>query len=233
MFAILLLTTGSNGLARVTAPGHPGARPSAGSGGIARRLSSARRGSNSTNPYARYETRVAGDPLALGRLNAPVVMVEWSDYQCPFCGIFARDTMPALVRKYVDTGKLRFEWRDFPYLGPQSTAAAIAARAAGLQGRFWAFHNFLYAHQQPVDSGRLTTSYFLGIARALHLNVKRFKAALSDQALADQVDADYNQGMDVGVMATPTFLVGATKVVGAQPLATFEKVINSQLHVRR
>lgn len=96
--------------------------------------------------------RIAGDPLAMGSPTAPVVIVEWGDFQCPFCGAFARDTEPALLTQYVDAGKVRLEWRDFAYLGPES----VAARAAGRQGKFWAYHDALYAQQRPENTGALS-----------------------------------------------------------------------------
>src|SRR5665647_3073023 len=89
--------------------------------------------------------RKPGDPYAKGRVDAPVVMVMWSEFQCPFCGRFARETEPTLVKRFVDTGILRIEWRDFPYLGQDSQTAAIAGRAAAAQDKFWAFHDAVYA----------------------------------------------------------------------------------------
>ena len=71
--------------------------------------------------------------MALGDVDAPVVMISYSEFQCPFCGKYARDTEPILVEKYVDSGVLRIEWRDFPYLGPESTTAAQAGRGSGLE----------------------------------------------------------------------------------------------------
>lgn len=81
----------------------------------------------------------------MGRADAPVVMVEYADFQCGFCGKFARDTEPELVKKYVDEGTLRIEWRNFPIFGKESEAVARAAWAAGQQGRFWEFHAAAYA----------------------------------------------------------------------------------------
>lgn len=175
------------------------------------------------------ETRVPGDRLALGSVKAPVIMVIWSDFQCPYCGQFARTTEPVLIRKYVDTGKLRLEWRDFPYLGPQSTTAAQAARAAAAQGRFWQYHDALYAHQHPVNSGALTQSYLVALAGKLGLNTATFTADMTSTATAAAVQADLQQGTSLGVNGTPAFMVGTTPVSGAQPTAYFESVINAAL----
>jgi protein-disulfide isomerase len=166
----------------------------------------------------------------LGRADAPVTFVEFADYQCPYCGEFARTTEPTLVTEYVNTGKLRIVWRDFPYYGDQSVEAAIAARAAGEQGKFWPFHDALYARQPPPRSGTLTAAYLDGLARGLGLDVKRFDAARADPRLRDAVETDFGFGQQLGVPGTPAFLInGAPDIFGAQPLAVFEQAINNEL----
>ncbi len=167
--------------------------------------------------------------MAIGRVDAPVVIVEWADFQCPFCGKFARDTQPALVKKYVATGELRIEWRDFPYLGAQSRAAALAARAAAAQGKFWAYHDALYADQHAVNSGYLTSGYLTDIATKVGLNVPRFATAMQSKSLAAKVNADFEEGTSIGINGTPAFLVGTTPVMGAQPASVYEKLIDKQL----
>ncbi|MQA88012.1 MAG: thioredoxin domain-containing protein [Streptosporangiales bacterium] len=102
--------------------------------------------------------------LTLGRDDAPVTIVEFGDYQCPNCGQFAREIKPRLVREYVDKGVVRLMWRDFPFYGEQSVDAAVAARAAGRQGEFWAYHDALYANQAPPRSGKLTSDHLRGLA---------------------------------------------------------------------
>jgi protein-disulfide isomerase len=169
--------------------------------------------------------RTPGDPLALGRPDAPVVLISYSEFQCPFCGKFARYTEPTLIRTYVDAGVLRIEWRDFPYLGDESTTAAVAGRAAAAQGRFWQFHDALYADQQPPNSGRLTTDFLVGIARKAGLDTTRFTADLGDPTLRDAVEKDFMEGQRIGVTGTPAFLVNGTPIIGAQPLDVFERII--------
>ena len=169
--------------------------------------------------------RKPGDPTALGKVDAPVVMVAFSDFQCPFCGKFARDTEPVLVRKYVDKGVLRIEWRDFPYLGPESKLAARAARAAALQHRFWQFHDALYARQLPPNSGKLTSAYLRSVATRIGLDVGRFTKDMNGPLVAKLVQHDFNEGLSIGVSGTPAFLVNGRPVMGAMPLAYFERVI--------
>ena len=169
--------------------------------------------------------RDEGDPLALGKADAPVVMVAYSEFQCPFCGKFARDTQPALVREYVEDGRLRIEWRDFPYLGPESTLAARAGRAAAAQGQFWEFERAMYADQLPPNSGELDEQYVTAIAQDLDLDVDRFRADLASPEVARAVEADFAQGQAIGVTGTPAFVINGVPVIGAQPTHVFVQAI--------
>ncbi len=167
------------------------------------------------------------DPLAMGEVDAPVVLVSYSDFQCPFCGKFARDTEPELVERFVDTGVLRIEWRDFPYFGPDSELAAAAARAAGEQGKFWEFHDAVYALDLPPKSGQLTREKLLELAGGLDLDLDRFETTMNDPATAQAVATDFTEGQQLGVTGTPTFVLNGQPVVGAQPLETFVAAIEA------
>jgi protein-disulfide isomerase len=164
--------------------------------------------------------------LTLGPAGAPVTIVEFGDYQCTNCGAFARDTQPTLIHKYVDKGVVRVVWRDFPWVDGQSVAAAVAARAAGIQGKFWAYHDYLFAHQSPDEhSGLVTGAYLRSVARRLGLNMALFNRDLADPALAAAVRADKAFGEGLGVPGTPAFLIGGRPLFGAQPLQAFEAAI--------
>lgn len=163
--------------------------------------------------------------LTLGRADAPVTIVEFGDYQCPNCGKFARDIKPRLIREYVETGTVRLVWRDFPYFGEQSVHAAVAARAAGRQGKFWAYHDALYANQAPPRSGRLTSERLRGLARDLGLDMARFDADRRDPKLRKAVQRDFAFGQGLGLPGTPAFLIGGLPLFGAQPYAEFERAI--------
>jgi protein-disulfide isomerase len=169
--------------------------------------------------------RIPGDPLALGRPDAPVVISEWGDFQCPFCRAYTLDTEPSLVREYVDPGRVRLEWHDFAYLGPESVLAARAARAAGRQGRFWQYHDALYRQQGGENSGAITGESLTATARGLGLDVARFQRDFADPAIAAQVSTDRELGAALGVNAVPSFVVGGQMIVGAEPLATFQQAI--------
>jgi protein-disulfide isomerase len=211
-------TTGGTGDSRVGAGAPPGAQTYS--------------GNTNPNPSAHPNTipGPAAPPVApaltLGRPSAPVTIVEFGDYQCTNCGAFARDTEPALVREYVDTGVVRLAWRDFPWVDAQSVAAAVAARAAGMQGKFWAYHDYLFAHQSPDErSGLVTGAYLRSVARRLGLNMSLFGRDVADPALAAAVRADKAFGEGLGVPGTPAFLIGGRPFFGAQPLSAFEAAI--------
>lgn len=171
------------------------------------------------------ERRKSGDPTALGRTDAPVVMIVFSDFQCPYCSKFARSTEKDLITKYVDAGVLRIEWRDFPYLGKESVTAAYAAHAAAEQGKFWEYHDALYAEQFRPNSGDLTTSYLTQIAERTGLDVDEFTKDMDSALTAKLVQHDFNEGLTIGISGTPSFLINGVPIIGAMPLTDFEKAI--------
>jgi protein-disulfide isomerase len=173
--------------------------------------------------------RVPGDPMALGPVDAPVTVVEFADFQCPYCGEFFHEVQPTLLNNYVRTGKVRFEWRDFAFLGPESTRAAVAARAAARQGKFWPYHDLLYAEQHEENSGALTTQYLVGAAGRLGLDTARFQADMSDPSLPGLVAADQKAGTGAGITGTPAVLVNGQLVDGMEPLGTYQQAIDSAL----
>lgn len=173
--------------------------------------------------------RQADDPLALGRVDAPVVMAEWGDFQCPFCKLYAGQTEPALVRQYVDSGQVRIEWHDYAYLGPESVLAARAARAAGRQDRFWPFHEALYREQPAENRGEVTEESLTALAGRLGLDVPRFRQDFADPAIAEAVAADQDLGSRLGVGGVPSFVIGEQLIFGAQPVATFRQAVDAAL----
>lgn len=173
--------------------------------------------------------RAAGDPLALGRTDAPVVVSEWGDFQCPFCRLYATATEPALLRQYVDSGQVRIEWHDFAYLGPESVLEARAARAAGQQGRFWDFHAALYRDQPAENRGEVTDASLTALAGRLGLDVARFERDYADPRITQAVAADQQLGARLGVGGVPSFVIGDQLIFGAQPLATFQQAIDAAL----
>jgi len=176
-----------------------------------------------------------GDVPALGRPTAPVTLVEFSDYQCPFCQRFFLATLPALRKEYIDTGKVRYVFRDFPLdqIHPQARKAAEAAHCAGEQSKYWEMHDVLFGNQQALQPPNLSEH-----ARALGLDGARFDQCLTSGTHAARVHQGFTDGQAAGVQGTPGFVVAKTTpgdtvegtlVVGAQPVEVFRRLINALL----
>ncbi|MFE7133682.1 DsbA family protein [Streptomyces sp. NPDC057638] len=170
--------------------------------------------------------REVKDPLAVGRPDAPVVMIEYADFKCGFCGKFARETEPALIKKYVDQGVLRIEWRNFPIFGEESEGAARAAWAAGQQGRFWEFHRAAYAQgakEKGFGKARLTRlAQDAGVPDAA-----RFGRDMESAAAKESVRRDQEEGYGLGATSTPSFLINGRPIAGAQPMTAFTQAIEA------
>ncbi len=132
---------------------------------------------------------------------------------------------PELYEKYVKDGRLKIEWRDFPYQGRESVYAALAARAAQAQGGFWEYHDLVYANQSSGNSGGYNEESLTELAGEAGLDVERFKRDLADARYEAVVQSDFRQGQDLGISGTPTFIINGEVLVGLQPLATFEEAI--------
>ena len=176
-----------------------------------------------------------GDVPVLGRSDAPVTLVEFSDYQCPFCQRFFAATLPALKKDYIDTGKVRYVFRDFPLdqIHPQARKAAEAAHCAGEQGKYWEMHDVLFGNQQALQPPKLSEH-----ARTLGLDGVRFDECLTSGKHAARVSQGLTDGQAAGVQGTPGFVVAKTRpgdsvegalVVGAQPVEVFRRLIDQLL----
>jgi protein-disulfide isomerase len=173
---------------------------------------------------AQLGRRDAGDPLALGEVDAPVLMIEWADFQCPFCASFARDTKPEL-QPYIDDGTLRIEWRDFPILGDESWTAALATRAAGEQDAFWPMHDEIFSEDRDRNAGELARGPLVDMAADLGLDTERFERDLDDPALREAVEQDLRIGQQLGITGTPAFLINGQVVIGGQPAEVFIEAV--------
>lgn len=180
-------------------------------------------------------TMSAGDGPSLGSDEAPVTIVEFSDYQCPFCKKHVLNTFPTLKTSYIDTGKVRYVFRDFPLdnIHPYARKAAEAAHCAGDQGKFWDMHDTLFQNQATLMPDNLKS-----FAHDLQLNIETFTACLDEGKYAKKVDADVVAGSAIGVTGTPKFFIGkkkldgtmvATVMKGAQPATAFGQVIDRLL----
>jgi protein-disulfide isomerase len=185
---------------------------------------------SSESTLASLADRRDGDPMAIGPVDAPVVIIEWSDYRCPFCAAFANDTLPQLRKQYIDTGKVRFEFRDLAIFGDQSVDAAVAARAAGEQGRYFAFAEALFAAAPEKGHPDMPAAKLIGFARDAGVpDITRFERDLRDADLRAAVQADTAKAQQLGANGTPFFVVGETPMSGAQPADVFRQVIDAEL----
>ncbi|WP_326696592.1 DsbA family protein [Streptomyces sp. NBC_01754] len=176
--------------------------------------------------------RDPSDALAVGRADAPVVMIEYSDFQCPFCGRFARETEPELLSSYVDKGVLRIEWRNFPVFGEESEQAALAGWAAGRQKKFWEFHEVAYGKPRERDTGAFSAEKLVAMAREAGItDIGRFQADMASDEARSAVRKDQEEGFDLGVTSTPAFLINGRPILGAQPTATFREAVEAAAKV--
>ncbi len=170
---------------------------------------------------SRVEVSVDDDP-AHGPADAPITIIEFSDFNCQYCGRFARDTLPLLRQNYGD--QIRFVYRDFAILGPTSVDAAIASECANDQDAFWVYHDLLFANQ-----GNFSQESLIAYAAQAELNPERFTACLTDSAIRQEVLADTAEAQRLGATGTPTFFINGRPVVGAQPYEVFVSVIDAEL----
>ena len=163
----------------------------------------------------------------LGSKDAPITLVEFTDYQCPFCQRFHTTVFGELKKNYIDTGKVRFYSRDMPLdsIHPDAIRAAQAARCAADQGQYWALRDIMGAHPDKLDLNSLVND-----ATALKMDASAFKACLDSQKYKNAVQTDVLEAMKIGAEATPTFVLGKSTpdgvdgelVVGAQPYGYFQ-----------
>ncbi len=167
-----------------------------------------------------------------GNPEAAITLVEFSDYQCPFCRRHVLQTAPLLDQAYIATGQVKHIFRDFPLEGhAQARKAAEAARCAGAQGAeaYWAMHDRLFAGQDEWANQPDAIATFKSYASALKLDRSRFDACLDSGQTATAVEADLAAGMAAGVGGTPTFYINEWEISGAQPFSAFQQVIDAAL----
>ena len=165
----------------------------------------------------------------LGRAEAPVLIREYGDFQCPSCGAFARLIEPQIRAAYIDTGKVRLEWHDFAWIGAESRDAANAARCAGDQGKFWEYHDLLYASQSGENQGAFSKDRLKSFGAGLGLETATFGACIDSGSHLAAVQADFADVASKGFNGTPTFVIGTQRIVGAQPFEVFQAAIEAAL----
>ncbi|MBU1197758.1 DsbA family protein [Candidatus Micrarchaeota archaeon] len=161
----------------------------------------------------------------LGPEDAPVTIVEYSDFGCPFCERFVSQTLPSLKQQYIDSGKVRFYFKQYPIpqLHPNAPKAAEGSLCASDQGQFWAFHDLVF------ESGQYDPASLKQHAETLGLDTDAFNSCLDNGDKTAEVQAHVAEGSQFGVSGTPTFFINGKKLVGAQPLERFQAEIDGAL----
>ncbi len=174
---------------------------------------------------------IDGSP-AMGKSDAPLVLVEFSDYECPFCARFNTDVLKQVKREYIDTGRLRFVYKDFPLSFHQNAMkASMAARCAGEEGRYWEMHDALLENQQNLGDVD-------GLVKRAGLKAATFNECMEGRKYEEAVQRDLSDGRELGVNGTPTFILGRLDasgkvngevIQGAMPYAVFKSRIDALL----
>lgn len=172
----------------------------------------------------RYEVPIDDDPV-LGAQDAPITMIEFSDYECPFCTKFHNEVFGQLIEEY--GSQIRFVYRDFPLtsIHPEAFPAAEAANCAGEQGNYWGYHDKLFKGGPEA----LSADAYIQYAEELSLDMAAFQECLETRRYQDEVQADLDYAVQLGVRSTPTFFINGIGVVGAQPYEVFQQVIENEL----
>jgi len=166
-----------------------------------------------------------------GNPDASVTIVEYSDFQCPFCARHFEQTQPTLDEEYIKTGKVRYVFKNFPLTSIHSQAipAAQAALCAGVQGKFWPMHDMLFKRQKEWAGQETYAAVFRGFAEELGLDMDAYDACWEAQPFAEQIDAELAEGGQRGVSGTPAFFINDWFLSGAQPIEAFRNAIDNAL----
>lgn len=169
----------------------------------------------------RLDVPIANNP-SMGPETAPITLIEFSDFECPFCQKWQKEVWPQIQKAY--SGKIRLVYRDFPLGGhPNAQSAAEAANCANEQGQFWAFHDKL------LSGKALGQETYQSYAAELKLDLTRFRECTSSRRFQAEVEADFQFGANLGINGTPTFFINGIPLVGAQPFSAFKKIIDQEL----
>jgi len=179
---------------------------------------------NPTTPSIDMKSLIENDAIK-GYPDAPITIVEFSDYECPFCERFYSQTFNQIESEYIDNGKVKFVYRDFPLNNhPNAQKAAEAAECAGEQGKYYKMHDQLF--ESGVTGG---VTAFKEYAKTIGLDQEEFNSCLDSGAMASEVKKDMADGQKLGVRGTPAFFINGELISGAQPYSVFKSKIDSLL----
>ena len=175
-------------------------------------------------PTGPVDVSVDDDPVK-GDADAKITIIEFSDFQCPFCKRFYTQTLPQIQKEYIDTGKAKLVYRDYPLsFHPEAQKSAEAAECADDQGKFWEFHDMMFDNQ-----GSLSNANYKAWAQELSLDTAQFNDCLDSGKYASEVQKDFQEGQAAGVRGTPSFFINGVYVRGAQPWDVFKEIIDAEL----
>ncbi len=170
-----------------------------------------------------------GSPV-MGNINAPITILEWGDYQCTFCYKFHQNTLDIINEDFIKTGKVKFIFKDFPLNGPDSKLAAEASYCAQDQEKYWQYHDELYKNWGGERTGWITRESLTKFAEIVDLDIEKFNKCLDDHKYENKINSLYAFGKEIGIDATPSFLVfndeKIIKIRGNQPLEVFLKTFD-------
>ena len=190
-------------------------------------------------PQLTVKISADNDPI-IGDPNAPITIIEFSDFQCPFCARFHIQTLPLILEEYIEQGKVKLVFRDFPIqsIHPNALPASVAAECANEQGKFKEMHDMLFDNQNEWNKQDTVDalSSFSQYATNIQLEQETFDSCLTNGKYIDEIKKDLDDGRDYGVSGTPGFFVGNDEIgyvelKGAQPFESFKKIIDAQLDI--
>jgi protein-disulfide isomerase len=164
-----------------------------------------------------------GNAPVWGAADAPITIVEFSDYECPYCIKWHKEVWPQIQQAYPN--QVRLVYKDFPLYQahPNASPAALAARCANDQNKYWLFHDRLFSGKA------LSTAYYESIAAELSLDVAKWRSCVTSGKYNTEIENDYNYGAQLGINGTPTFFINGVAMIGAQPFSAFKKLIDQEL----
>jgi protein-disulfide isomerase len=170
----------------------------------------------------------------LGSNDAPITIIEFGDYQCPFCGEWYKQVSPTLNEKYIKTGKVQLIFVDYPFLGPDSYPTAYASFCAEDQNKFWEFHDVVYLNQGNTNDGWASSDNIREFVQSIDLDMSQFDECMESTTFKQKIDDSLQIGREQGVNQTPTFIVlndngKYQKIEGKQPLVVFHEIIQNMI----
>jgi len=181
-----------------------------------------------------YSTIMENGSPILGNLDAPITLIEFGDYQCHFCNVHFHNTEHSLLQNFIYTGKVKMIFKDFTIIGPDSVNAAHGTHCANDQGKFWEYHDILYNNWTGENNGWASSDNLLRFSQEIELDVDQWSDCMIEERYSQIISNSSKDARDLGITGTPAFFVigpdnKITRLSGAQPYESFEKIFNSEL----